>query len=318
MGLLSILRRAGAKVYGGVKRVTERISSATTDAVKAFKSAGAKMLAKLTGKEKYEEAMRRYKVLSERAEQAMAEHHEYLKQVFREMEQLIAEINARKRKLYEEQFVRFVVSAGRYAHWELPKELVIESVSELGNPEIHLRDWNDLKLIDFDNEKFKTYALSLLTLGFWTRKRAKETLLKVKEEEKALDYELAKLSAERVRHNLVLKALEQVSDYLQELTCLYERVLRDVEFSTVMLANSMELTGLGVHRPCLNAFYLPKHHLLCLMAADKLTRILHDMAGRRYLNQSGEELCQVLEDFAALDAAKSEANSIALSIHIAA
>lgn len=319
MGLFSTLRAAAAKCYGGIRRVAKRVAEKSAEAARAAKASAAKILGKVTGKEKYEEAKARYKVLMQRAEEAVAKHSKFLDETFTETGMLLAAINARKRFLYQQQFPRFIDAAERFAHWEIPDALVLDDWCGRASVQIKTRRWADLKLIDFDNEKFKTYALSCLTLGFWTRKKAKETLLKVQEEEKALDLELEKLAAERKRHKLVLKSLRQIAHYFHTLTGLYDRVLDDVGFSATLLGCTRELMARGAADGRLDAYFLPRNHLLCLMAADKLTRILHDLAGRRYFDTPEEGAPKRLTgDFIAIENAMHESEIMIEALKIAA
>ena len=60
--------------------------------------------------------------------------------------------------------------------------------------------------IDFNKHKFKTSMQAIFTFGIYTRKKAKETLYAVQEEERKVEAEIAKMEAECVK----LKAIEDV------------------------------------------------------------------------------------------------------------
>jgi hypothetical protein len=79
--------------------------------------------------------------------------------------------------------------------------------------------------IDFNKHPIRNNALAVLTGGFYTRKKAKETLCAVQEEEAKVNTEIAKMDAETKRLETIEIALANVEEYFDSLTDLYERLL---------------------------------------------------------------------------------------------
>jgi hypothetical protein len=205
-----------------------------------------------------------------------------------EIDSEVSFINEAKRSLNNEHFSRFVRISSRIASWEviikeLPDRFHYES---LQTDDIKARD--ELFLIDFDKNPVKSNLIAVFTLGFWSRKKATETLDKVKEQEKVFELESTKLETEKTRLTAVLASLKNVSLYFRELTKVYEGVLDELEYTVAMVANATQLVNPTFKDHKVDCYLFPNEHLLCLMAADKMTRILFEMTTLRYVSQEGE------------------------------
>ncbi|GLC31142.1 DNA repair protein [Clostridium omnivorum] len=88
-----------------------------------------------------------------------------------------------------------------------------------------VRSKTELYKIDFNKHKFKTTFQAIFTLGFYTRKKAKETLYAVQEEEQKINAEIAKMDAEIVKLQAIEKSLENVEVYFTFLIELYGNLL---------------------------------------------------------------------------------------------
>ena len=77
--------------------------------------------------------------------------------------------------------------------------------------------------------------MAILTLGFYTRKKAKETLERVREEKKRLEEEMARMDAELVKLRRIKDALELISEYYISLIELYRVLLSRLDNSVNFL-----------------------------------------------------------------------------------
>jgi hypothetical protein len=281
MGWFSSL---AAKVCSAVKRVKD----AVVDTGKKLADGCAKVYSKFTGKEKFEQAKKLYDELRIKMDRAKQNYKAFVEKTTSEIDTEVNYINEAKRSLNNEHFTRFLRIASRIASWEiiikeLPDRFQYESLQA---DDIKARD--ELFLIDFDKNPVKSNLKALVSLGFWSRKKATETLHKVQEQEKVFELESRKLETEKTRLTAVLASLKNVSIYFRDLTKVYEGVLDELEYTVAMVANATQLVNPTFKGRKVDCYLFPNEHLLCLMAADKMTRILFEMTTLRYVSQEGE------------------------------
>lgn len=216
------------------------------------------------------------------------DYESFVEKKTNEISREITKINQLKMSLNEEHFQRFLRVSSRIASWDIVlKELPDRfHYSQIKIEEIKKRD--ELFLIDFDKNPIKSNLMALVSLGFWSRKKATETLHKVQEQEKVLEHELAKLETEKVRLKAILESLRNVALYFEELTKIYDGILDELEYTVNLVVNSGYVLNPAYQENKVDCYMFPEKHLLCLMAADKMTRILFEMTTLRYLSHQGE------------------------------
>ncbi|OGV64594.1 MAG: hypothetical protein A3K19_29655 [Lentisphaerae bacterium RIFOXYB12_FULL_65_16] len=311
---LDSVKSGCSKVASWVKAVAEKGVDLAKDAAEAMYEGGAKLYGRVTGKDKYDQAKALYEELCRKAEEAQKAFDEFVDDRTREIAEVVDRINETKTALQEGRFSRFVVLANRFANWEVNDAITLDVAKRASNQTVKLRARDELFLIDFDRMGFAKRAGHLLFLGLFSRKRAKETLIKVQEQESVLKAELAKLDAEKARLDVVLASLQQIDEYFQGLVTIYDRLLDELAYAVSMLGAAYSLNR-AAPAAKLDIYFLPRQHLLCLMGADKLTRVLHQMRKLSYLNAE----CQLLEkDKAELADAADQSKCMAEKLGIAA
>jgi hypothetical protein len=282
MGILSGIKACGAAVFSGVRRVKgavvetgKKVGKATASGYKSF-----------TGQKKFEEAKKRLDALVARADKLQKSFDKKAKELHEETCGHIEGINVFRRKLQEQDFDRFMRLTAVFAHWTIDdvnfREIARKSTMKMGK----IPSREKLFKIDFDRSPIRTNLKAILTLGFGTRKKADETLKNVQAQEKALKHETAKLDAEVVRLKAICKSLKEVVDYFRGLHGCYGRLLDELEYSVHYVRSAYLLRDSHFFDGKFDVYYLPKRHLLCLMAAEKLTRIMYAMGSRKYLDSS--------------------------------
>ena len=113
----------------------------------------------------------------------------------------------------------------------IPKEFTIEAYQRQNIEIDALRSRDELFSIDFDKHKVKTTFQAIFTLGFYTRKKSKETLLAVQEEAGKIDHEIAKMNAELQKLEGVSLALKNTESYFENMVNVYKRLLIRVDSS---------------------------------------------------------------------------------------
>jgi len=282
MGILSGLKRCGAAVFGGVKKVKDAVAGTAKKVGKAIAS-GYKSF---SGQKKFEEARDKLEALVARADKLQKSFDKKSKKLHELTCQHIEAINSFRKRLQGQDFNRFMRLTSVFSHWTVDdinfKEASRRSTVKMGK----IRDREELFEIDFDRNPILANAKAIFTLGFWTRKKADNTLKNVQQQAAVLEEEAAKLDAELARIRAICKSLKEVVDYFTGLHGCYGRLLDELEYSVHYVRSAYLLRDSHFFDGKFDVYYLPKRHLLCLMAAEKLTRIMFAMGSRKYLDSS--------------------------------
>lgn len=214
MGLFGILRRADSKIKESGKRI-----------VKTSKVKLTNMWAKYSGKDKFEEADRVYEAISERYNKRRDTFEKDVNRITDQIEKRVNTINLYKKKIKSELFVEMATNLEKIQDIEFSKDFNIEAYKNAVYSFDSMHSKSDLYLINFHKNKFKTRIQAVFTLGFYTRKKAQETLYKVQEEEKKVEHEITKMDAEILKLKVIETSLRNVEHYFSSLIRMYEQLL---------------------------------------------------------------------------------------------
>ena len=290
------LKRACSCVWGGVKTVAKKVcdgvkyvAKKTWEGVKKVGNCVAKVWKKCTGQDVAEEAERRLAALEERTRRRNEEFNAFTSEKSKEINDALASINACRKKLNDELFPQFCSLAGNFRNWSVADVGLEKSIRLKGGCDT-VRSREELMRIDFHNHPISANLLAVFTLGFATRKRAKESLNQVKEEEERMNAEFQKLEAEKARINGVLMSLRQVERQFESCLEVYSRVLDEVDFSVALLRSGRCILGGEIADGKFDVEFLPERHLLSLKAADEITRIVFAIGAHRYVNANSKRM----------------------------
>ena len=138
----------------------------------------------------------------------------------------------------------------------------------------------DLYLIDFKKNPFKSNSLAIVTLGFYTRKKAKETLERVKEEKKRLEEEMARMDSELVKLRNIKQALELIAEYYLSLIELYRALLNRLDNSVNFLMIRCISFAHKLVREQMSIKLLPKSQQAEIMAMVSISKVLKTMVDK--------------------------------------
>ena len=266
---------AGAeKVWEGAKKVVHFVG---------------KVYKKFTGQDVAEEAERRLAALEDRTRRRSEEFNAFTSEKSKEINDALASINACRKRLNDELFPQFCSLAGNFRNWSVADVGLEKCVSLKGGCD-SVRSREELMRIDFRNHPISANLLAVFTLGFATRKRAKESLNQVKEEEERMNAEFQKLEAEKARINGVLMSLRQVERQFESCLEIYSRVLDEVDYSVALLRSGRCILGGEFAAGKFDVEFLPERHLLSLKAADEITRIVFAMGAHRYVSANSKRM----------------------------
>ena len=257
---------------------------------------GAKRIVKdFTGQTTAEEAKRRLEKLERTARRRQSEYESQASEIAEQINGEVKKINKMRDELGESLFRRFEKTASAFANWS------VCSVSGEGAvcaclPSLSIRSEASLIKIDFDKHPIMENAKAFITLGFVTRKAAKESLYQVMEEEERMKAVYADLDVRLENMRLTCEALKEVSKYMSNCLKWYRGVLDELDYSVRMLRSARRVMSSA----CLNARFdiefLPARHLTALKCADKATRILYEIAAKRYVRSSKNGIKLMADD----------------------
>ena len=296
------LKRAASRVWGGVKTVAKKVCDGVKcvakkawEGVKKVGHCVAKAWKKFTGQDVAEEAERRLAALEERTRRRQEDFKTFSEVNTKAINDSLASINACRKKLNNELFPRFCSLASNFRNWSVA-EIGLEKCVSLKVGCCSVRSRDELMRIDFRNHPITSNALAIFTLGFATRKRAKESLNQVREEEERMRLEFQKLDAEKVRINSMLKALKQVELQFEDCLEIYSNVLDEVDYSVELLRTGRSILNGEPMTGMFDVEFLPERHLLSLKAADEITRIVFAIGAHKYVKSNSKRIELVKAD----------------------
>lgn len=235
---------------------------------------------KFTGYDKVEEVLRRSDRLTRRVRRTKDAWQHDMSRLEDGIQGRFKEIAELRKQLAARHFPRFIRTAAVFSEWHVATKNVNE---ELHIARAHFNCQVPAFVDDVRLHPWKHAVLSYVSLGCVTRRLAGEALTKVYRQESAFEHSCAKIEAELERHRLIRRSLAGVVRYLKELTVCYVNLLNKLQRSVRRL-RKMHPTAKedGLASDCLS-----QRDLLCLEAAEKLTRILNSIISCRYLTMKG-------------------------------
>jgi len=279
-------------------KVWNCVKSTVSSAVDKVKETKSKVWNAFTGKHYTDEAEAIHDEINERYDKARANYQEAVQQISQEIQEKVSKINLNKKEIYEKQFERFKSIANRI-HNVTVKGLPFEdffdgSIYEL-NKNQELRSKEDLILIDFDQMGFLETAGMILTLGFFSRKKAKESLERVKQERERVFEEIEKMKAQQTKLEVVSESIDNVVTYFEQLIKSYSSLLDRFEFGIQSQRVKQSSDASNVFSLKLDFKLLPIVHLEEFQALFNLSIVLKQMANLGYLNSEGEVIVKDVE-----------------------
>ena len=199
MGFFGVLRRAAEKVVDGIGSAIEKGAELIERGANKVKAATTNVWNKFTGKDKFEKAKQLYEDISRKYNEKQTQFQAELDKYIAKIEAHINVINSSKERIKTDLFVQMAKKMANIKDINISEKFTVEEFLPNEVSFDSIRTKSQLFKIDFDKHKFKTTFQAIYTLGFYTRKKAKETLLNVEEEQKKLETEMKKMDAELVR-----------------------------------------------------------------------------------------------------------------------
>ena len=214
-------RKVGSAIASGAKKVGSAIASGA----KAVANGVKKVAARVSGKDKFEEAQRLYDEISKRYNEKREHFQKEIERITALIEEHVKSINDSKRMIKRELFPAMATKISKIKDIRISDEYSVEEYIESVLNVDSIRSREQLFTIDFNAHKVKTTFQAIFTLGFYTRKKAKETLYNVKEEEAKINSEISRMDSELNKINIIEKSIKQVADMFTSVIEMYNNLL---------------------------------------------------------------------------------------------
>jgi hypothetical protein len=294
------------KMWNAVKSGASKIKDVACDAasvvadtvkkgVDKVKSAGSKVMSSISGKKHFDEAEQRYNALVSRYEDAKARYRSELEEKTNVIQADLEKINGWKSQVFKELFPKFIQVANRLHHVEIKgkhfEEFLADDVLDYkGQADVKTKE--KLFEIDFNNMSFKQAALSIITLGIYSRKKAKQSLQQVIDEEVRVEEEIEKQETQLGIIDQVVSSINNVVEYFEALINGYAKLLKRFEFGV----NSQRfLQARTANFEKLDFRLIPIKHIEDFHALFNLSVVMKTMSTMGYLSESGELISNDLD-----------------------
>lgn len=269
----SAAKKVGTAVVSGVKKV----GTAVTNGVK-------NVAARVSGKDKYEEAQRLYDEISKRYNEKREHFQKEIERITALIEEHVKSINDSKRMIKMELLPAMVNKISKIKDIRISDEYSVEEYIESVLNVDSIRSREQLFTIDFNAHKVKTTFQAIFTLGFYTRKKAKETLCNVKEEESKINSEISRMDSELNKINIIEKSIKQVADMFTSVIEMYNNMLIRLDSSiNYLLVRSLAFAHQIVGKQ-MSVKVLPMMQQKEVKAIYTASKILKVMAETQLLN----------------------------------
>ena len=194
------------------------------------------------------------------------------------------------RRLSGIHFRRFEQVATAIANWKIYR---YESIEVFGDVKISLPPMtSESKVfsdVDFKKSPIQNYLKGIMTGGLLIDSQVKDVYVKIEGLRKALNEEVNKARAEQTRWAKVRESLETIRKNFEAFIKFYAELVNELDYALEMLRMNYYLRDFnyfGKTESELNVYFLQERHLKCLMACDKMSRILCTMAKQKYLDRN--------------------------------
>lgn len=253
-------------IFGWIGRKMAAVGHAISNGYKSF-----------TGQATFEEADRMYADIKRRFEEHKRYFEKEVDSLSNEIEKQVSSINKSKTIIKTELFPAFSEKMSRLKDIPVSDNYLKEYFSGSTLKVDKIKAKAELYLIDFKKNPIKNNALAIVTLGFYTRKKAKETLERVKEEKKRLEEEMARMDSELTKLRRIKDALELIAEYYLSLIEIYRKLLNRLDNSVNFLMIRCISTVHKLVREQMSIKLLPKSQQAEIMAMVSISKVLKTM-----------------------------------------
>lgn len=251
---------------------------------------------KFTGQATFEEADKLYEEVKERYNRHKANYDQQVQKLTKEIDDNIQQINESKVTIKTKLFPEFADKIKLLKDTNISDNFIKEfsdiKITKIDS--IKSRDF--LFKIDFNEHPIKSNFQAIFTLGFYTRKKAKESLSAVQEEEARVNEEIQKMNTQLSKMNVIKTSLIQINHYFKSLIEIYEAMLLRMDNSVNFLMIKSILTAREVMREQMSIKNLTLVQQKELEAIVSCTKILKGIVDKQILITNADDSITSIKD----------------------
>lgn len=271
--------------------IADDVSDIASDVSDHIGNMGSKTWNSVTGRDDFEEAEELYEKMEKKYNNAKLEYENNISRIANEIESKVSNINYHKTNIFNSLFPKFVLLGNKIHNISIHGNNFLEyfdsSIIKI-NKLSGLTEKKKLYKIDFNSLKMKEVTYGIFTLGAYTRKKAKETLNNVKDQETPLNEIIEKMEDQVTKAEVVLESIDNVDEYFVVLIQNYSKLLERFEYGINSQIQKNILKGNKLEDGKLNFKLMPIVHIEEFQALFNLSIVLKQMASLGYLTELGE------------------------------
>ena len=257
-------------IFGWIGRKARAVAAAISRGYKSF-----------SGQATFEEADRMYEDIRKRFDEHKAYFEREVNNISSQIDKHVQSINKSKETIKTDLFPAFAekmrVLKDVKVEQVFLKELFEGSTLKVDS----MKSKADLYLIDFKKNPIKSNALAIISLGFYTRKKAQETKERVIEEKKRLEEEMVRMDSELTKLRAIREALEIIANYYSSMIELYVALLTRLDNSiNFLMIRCISFEHKLVYEQ-MSIKLLPKSQQAEIMAMVSISLIMKAMVDKR-------------------------------------
>lgn len=264
-------------IFGWIGRKAKAIASGISNVFKATGRTISKGYKTFTGQTTFEEADKLYEEVYERFKAHKAYFEKEVDAISKEIDNSVKSINESKVTIKTELFPAFADKIKLLQDVPVSEMFIKECYTGSTLKVDEMKAKADLYLIDFKKNPFKSNAMAIISLGFYTRKKAKETLEKVREEKARMEEEMQRMDSELVKLRKIKDALELIAEYYTSLIDVYKALLNRLDNSVNFLLVKCISFAHKLVKERMSIKLLPKSQQKEIMAMWSISQILKTM-----------------------------------------
>ena len=216
----------GAKKVGNyVGDKIEKGKNYIVEKVREIKTKVSNTAAKWSGKEEADKAKALYEKIEKRYNEEKQSYEITVDKYSAKIKEHVYNINFYKERIKSELLPEFIKSLEKFCDFPIPESLKMEEYEVETLKVEEMKSKSDLISIDWDENYWTNTLKAIFTLGLWTKKKAKDSLDKVKEEEYKVEENIVKMQTEKSRLADIDKALGNTEYYFKKVIEYYEIML---------------------------------------------------------------------------------------------
>ena len=242
----------------------------------------------ITARTLFQKAKSKYYALEEENKRRFEELNDERVKICDKISGEVDRINADKEKV-KDAFARFVKVASAISDWRIASYDTTESYVCTSVIPAPIKTKHEVfQDVDFDNDPIWNTLKGTITIGFLTESQIKDAEVTIENQGKAAKLKWAEDLADNDQLKRVFESVAFVRESFDTFLDFYGSVIDELSYAITLLSRAQDRMDPFYFDESgrINLYFMPKRHVLALMAADKISRILCEMAKRRYVTEA--------------------------------